>query len=197
MPAVWWSAMRRSGPGARSSGRSTRPSYVGGVPGPATHGTSTRSFVTDQRRTPLPVARGRPARQRARHSGAVAPKRGGGKAVFPSAAHGPAIGAAGDRHRQAGQLSGRSPRVFAVGDPSPLEVPQQPGRELPSADQGRGAGDETLRLAWAGPTVAVCVRQHPTALSAPSSSDLARPNGRTEMTNRFAVWNQIITAAAA
>ena len=64
-----------------------------------------------------------------------------------------------------------APRAFAVGDPSPLEVPQQPGRELPSADQGPGTGDETLRLAWAGPTVPVCVRQHPTALSAPSSSD--------------------------
>ena len=87
--------------------------------------------------------------------------------------------AAGDCHRQAGQLSGRSPRAFAVGDPSPLEVPQQPGRELPSVDQGPGAGDETLRLAWAGPTVPVCVRQHPTALSAPSSSDQ-----RARMANR-------------
>ena len=40
--------------------------------------------------------------------------------------------------------------------------------ELPSVDQGPGTGDDTLRLAWAGPTVAVCVRQHPTALWAPS-----------------------------
>ena len=72
-----------------------------------------------------------------------------------------------------------APRAFAVGDPSPLEVPQQPGRELPSADQGPGTGDETLRLAWAGPTVPVCVRQHPTALSAPSSSDQ-----RARMANR-------------
>ena len=94
-------------------------------------------------------------------------------------AQGPAIRAAGDCHRQAGQLSGRCPRAFAVGDPSPLEVPQQPGRELPSADQGPGTGDETLRLAWAGPTVPVCVRQHPRALSAPSSSDQ-----RARMANR-------------
>ena len=36
-----------------------------------------------------------------------------------------------------------------------------------------------LRLAWAGPTVPVCVRQHPTALSAPSSSDQ-----RARMANR-------------
>ena len=70
-------------------------------------------------------------------------------------------------------------RGSPVGDPSPLEVPQQPGRELPSVDQGRGTGAETLRLAWAGPTVAVCVRQHPRALSAPSSSDQ-----RARMANR-------------
>ena len=37
-------------------------------------------------------------------------KRGGGHAVFPQAAQGPAIRAAGDCHRQAGQLSGRCPR---------------------------------------------------------------------------------------
>src|SRR6476620_11320819 len=101
----------------------------------------------------------------------LAPQRGGGQAVFPSAAQGPAIRAAGDCHRPAGELSGRCPRAVAVGDPSPLEVPPQPGRELPSAEQGPGTGEETLRLAAAGPTVVVCVRQHPRALSAPSSSD--------------------------
>ena len=90
---------------------------------------------------------------------------------FAQAAQGPAIRAAGDCHRQAGQLSGRCPRAFTVGHPSPLEVPPQPGRELPSAEQGPGTGEETLRLAAAGPTVLVCVRQHPRALSAPSSSD--------------------------
>jgi transposase-like protein len=68
---------------------------------------------------------------------------------------------------------------FAVDDPSPLQVPQQPGRELPSADQGPGTGDETLRLASAGPTVPVCVRQHPTTLSVASSSDQ-----RARMANR-------------
>ena len=62
-----------------------------------------------------------------------------------------------------------------LGDPSPLEVPQQPGRELPSADQNPGTGDEALRLTWAGPTVPVCVQPHPTALSSPSSSDQCTP----------------------
>jgi transposase-like protein len=60
-----------------------------------------------------------------------------------------------------------------------LKSLNKPGRELPSADQGPGTGDETLRLAWAGPTVPVRVRQHPTALSAPSSSDQ-----RARMANR-------------
>jgi len=91
----------------------------------------------------------------------------------------PALRAARAGDRQAGQLSGRSLRGFAVGDPLPLEVPQQSGGELPSADQGPGTGDETLRLTWAGPTVPVCVQPHPTALSAPSSSDQ-----RTPMANR-------------
>ena len=43
---------------------------------------------------------------------AVAPQRGGGYTVFPYAAQGPAIRAAGDCHRQAGQLSGRCPRAL-------------------------------------------------------------------------------------
>ncbi len=54
-------------------------------------------------------------------------KRQSSQAVLPKAAQGPAICAAGDRHRQAGQLSVRSPRAGAVGDPSTLQVPQQPG----------------------------------------------------------------------
>ena len=101
-----------------------------------------------------------------------------------------------DRHRPARQLSGRSPRGFAVGDASPLEVPQQPGRELPSADQNPGAGDETLRLTWACPTVPVCVhhiRQH----FGPHRHLISAPQWRTQMTNRFAVWDEITAAAAA
>ena len=47
---------------------------------------------------------------------AVAPKRGGRKEVLPPTAHGPAVGAQGDRHRQARQLPGGAPRARAVGD---------------------------------------------------------------------------------
>ena len=40
---VSWSPTRRSGPGVRSSARTTPPGCVGGDPVPATSGTSTRS----------------------------------------------------------------------------------------------------------------------------------------------------------
>ena len=43
--------------------------------------------------------------------GRVAPKRGGRKEVLPPTAQGPAVGAQGDRHRQAGQLPGGAPRA--------------------------------------------------------------------------------------
>ena len=46
MPAVWWSATRRSGPGVRSSGRTTLPSYVGGGPAPAAKWYFDEVFVT-------------------------------------------------------------------------------------------------------------------------------------------------------
>jgi hypothetical protein len=42
-----------------------------------------RGFRQDQRHHPLAVARGRPARQRARHPGAVAAKRQSSPAVLP------------------------------------------------------------------------------------------------------------------
>src|SRR4029077_666787 len=80
--------------------------------------------------------------------------------------------------------------------PPPLGVPQQPGRELPSADQDPGTGDETLRLAWAGAMVSVCVRQHQTALSAPSSSDQRVPMAARD--NRIPkCWDQLLTAHTA
>jgi hypothetical protein len=70
------------------------------------------------------------------------------------------------------------------------------GPRTPISRQNPGTGDETPRLTWAGPTVPVCVQPHPTALSSPSSSDQRTPM-RTEMTNRFAVWDEIRVAAAA
>ena len=48
--------------------------YVGGDP-PRRQMAPRRGLRDDQRRHPLPVARGRPARRRARHPRAVTPKR--------------------------------------------------------------------------------------------------------------------------
>ena len=56
-----------------------------------------------------------------------------------------------------------------------VEVPQQPGRELPSADQGPRTGDETLRLAGQAQRFLYCVRSYPRAFSAPSSPDQRAP----------------------
>ena len=128
----------------------------------------------DQRRTAVPVARGRPARQRARHSGPVAPKRGGRQEVLPPPAHGPAVRAQGDRHRQARQLLGGAPRAHAVGAASPVEVPEQPRRELSPADPAPPAGDETLHVDPARATIPVRVQRHLAALSAPSAPAVGR-----------------------
>ena len=140
------------------------------------------------------MARGRPARparQRARHSGPVAPKRGGRKEVLPPTAHGPAIGAAGDRHRQARQLPGRAPRAFAVGDPSPVEVPEQPRRELPPADPAtRERAMKRFKPIRHAQRFLSAFGGISTALSAPSASASAA-DYRPVMTNRFAVWNEI------
>ena len=53
---------------------------------------------------------------------------------YPPTAQGPAVRAHGDRHRQARQLPGGAPRARAVGAASPVEVPEQPRRELPPAN---------------------------------------------------------------
>ena len=86
--------------------------------------------------TAIPVARGRPARQRARHLGAVAPTRVRERVMKRFASPG-----------QAQRF------LFAFGS----------------------------------------IRQH----FRPRRHLISAPKWRTEMTNRFAVWNQIITAAAA
>src|SRR4029077_11071166 len=113
--------------------------------------------------------RGRPARQRARHSGPVAPKRGGRQEVLPPTAQGPAVGAQGDRHRQARQLPGSAPRAHGVGAASPVEVPEQPRRELSPADPAPPAGGETLHVDPARATIPVRVQRHLAALSAASA----------------------------
>ena len=103
--------MRRSGPGATGSGSSTRTSCAVVVRGRATNGTWMRCSSRSTAHSGTCGARP-PARQRARHSGPVAPKRGDRKEVLPPTAQGPAVGAQGDRHRQARQLPGGAPQLL-------------------------------------------------------------------------------------
>ena len=148
----------------------------------------------DQRRTAVPVARGRPARQRARHSGPVAPKRGGRQEVLPPTAQGPAVGAQGDRHRQARQLPGGAPRAHALGAASPVDVPEQPRRELSPADPAPRAGDETLHVDPAHANDS-CPRSAASRRTfAPRRHLLSAADYRQVMADRFAVWNEITGA---
>src|SRR4029077_12124819 len=119
--------------------------------------------------------RGRPARQRARHSGPGPPKCGGRQTILPHAAQKPGVRAAGDRHRQTRQLPGRPPRAAGICRASPLEVPQQSDRELASTHQAAGTSDETVHIARARAAVLVRVQWHFTAFSAgPTPTDRTR-----------------------
>ena len=62
-----------------------------------------------------------------------------------------------------------APRAHAVGAASPVEVPEQPRRELSPADPAPRAGDETRHVDPARAPVAVRVQRHLAALSAPSA----------------------------
>ena len=170
MRVVSWSATRRSGPGARSSGRPTPTSCAGGAPAPATSGISMRSSSGSTARSTVPVACGRPARQRARHPGPVTPKRVGRQEVLPQTAQGTAVRAAGVGDRQACQLRARPPRGDALGATPAIEVSEQSSRELASTDPATRAGDETLQIARARATIPVRVQRHLATFPSPSAS---------------------------
>ena len=161
--------MRRSGPGATGSGRSTRTSCAVVVRRPGDKWHLGEVFVqingaqrylwraVDQHANVLDIL------VQSRRNVVAAKK------FFRRLLKGPAVGAQGDRHRQACPLAGAAPRARAVGDPSPVEVPEQPRRELPSADPATRAGDETLQVDPARATVPVGVQRHLAALWAPSA----------------------------
>ena len=154
--------------------------------------------IADQRHDPLPVARGRPARQSARRPGAVTPKHVGRQEVLPPTAHGTAARAAGARHRQARQLRAGPPRGDALGGTPAIEVSEQPGRELASTGPATRAGDERFTSpphaqrflsAFSGISPHFRPRRHL----------LSATGWRHEMAERFTVWNQItgVTTTAA
>ena len=151
-----------------------------------------------QRHDPLPVARGRPARQCARHPGPATPKRGGRQKVLPQTAQGPAIRTAGHRHRRVEQLPGRAPRNRAVGPAPPVEVSEQSSRELPSTQPCPGAGDEALQISQARATLPVRFLGHFTSFPSASASAVG-DRMAPRMADRFTAWNQItgVTTASA
>ena len=127
---------------------------------------SRRGVRLDQRPAAVAVAGGGPARHRARHPVPVASKREGRHEVLPQAPDGTALGAQGDRDRQAAQLHRRAPRDHALGRAPPLEVREQSGRAVPPAHPSAGAGDEAVQIGRAGATVPRRVRRDLAALPA-------------------------------
>ena len=118
------------------------------------------------------------------------------KRFFPQAAQGPALRAARAGDRQAGQLSGRSPRGFAVGDHrrskylnNRAENSHQPTRIRERAMKRFASPGQAQRFLFAFSHI----RQH----FRPRRHLISAPQWRTEMTNRFAVWDEITVAAAA
>ena len=116
--------------------------------------------IEDQRHHPLPVARGRPARQCARRPGAVTRNALAAIKFFRRLLKGLRYVPAGARHRQARQLRAGPPRGDALGGTPAIEVSEQSGRELASTDPATRAGDETVHLAPACATVPVRVQPH-------------------------------------
>ena len=160
--------MRRSGPGATSSGRTTRTSCAVVVRGRATHGTWMRCSSRSTAHSGTCRA-GRPARQRARHSGPVAPKRGGRKEVLPPTARGPAVGALGDRTDKLASYQVAHRELVPSVTHRRSKYLNNRAEKLPPADPATRAGDETLQVDPARATVPVGVQRHLAALSAPSA----------------------------
>jgi putative transposase len=106
------------------------------------------------------------------------------------------VRAAGNCHRQAGQLPARAPPAFAVGDSLPLEIPQYRAENSHQSTRIR----ERVMKRFASPGQAQRflfafshIRQH----FRPRRHLMSAPHWRIEMTNRFAIWDEITVAAAA
>ena len=116
--------------------------------------------------------------------------------VLPQTPHGPAIRAAGHRHRRVEQLSGRAPRDRAVGEAPAVEVSGRSSRELPSTHPCPGAGDEALHISQARATLLFAfsgISPH----FRPRRHRLSGTDWRHETAERFAVWTEITGQATA
>ena len=147
-------------------------------------------FIEDQRHDPLPVARGRPARQCARRPDAVTPKRVGRQEVLPPttqgmryvprvlvtdrlASYGPAdrVVMPSVEHRQSKYLNNRA------------ENSHQPTRQRERAMKRFTSPRHAQRLLSAFGRISPHFRPRRHLLSA--------TGWRHEMADRFTVWNQI------
>ena len=165
---VWTCPMRRSGPGVTGSGRSTRTSCAVVVRGRATNGTWMRCSSRSTAHSGTCGARSTSTATcstfwSSRAENAVAAKKFF-RRLLTGLRYVPRV-IVTDK-----LLPGGAPRARAVGAASPVEVPEQPGRELASTDPATRAGDETLQISPACATVPVAVQRHLAALSAPSAS---------------------------
>ena len=158
------SPARRSGPGSRSSERSSprnpaRPARA------SRQVASRRGRPQDQRRQTLAVAGDRRERRRAGYPLAVASRHCGRKAVHAQALQ--ALGpAAGDGDRQARILSGRESETRPRRRASPAQGDQQRGRSLAPAHPSTREDHGAVQVAATRPAVPVQIRQPPSSANA-------------------------------
>lgn len=100
------------------------------------------------------------------------------------------------RHRQARQLPSGTPRAAGLGRASPIQVLEQSSRELASTRQAARSGHETVHIGPARATLPVRLLGLSTfsGISPHFQScrhRLPAPECRTEMTHRFAVWQEV------
>ena len=127
-----------------------------------------RGVHQGQRCPAVSVASGGPRRQRAGHPGAEPQKRRSREAVFGQADEVPAASPAGAGHRQTGQLRRGAPGSDLLSRAPPVQVPQQPGRELPPTRPPARTSHEGLPISRPSPAVSGLLQPDITALPTPS-----------------------------
>lgn len=101
----------------------------------------------------VPVASGRSGWQCPQRPGSVTTQREGGETFLRQADAQAGPGAEGAGDQQACQLRCGASGVDAIGRTPPLEIPQQPGRELAPIHQAARTRDEGLSFTRCGTTV--------------------------------------------
>ena len=193
-PAAWWCPTRRSGSGAPSSDRNTPAGCATNGNGPLSSGISTR-VLDDQRPSAVSVAGRRPGRHRVRHPDPVASKREGRHEVLPQAPQEAVRVSSGAGHRQAPQLRSGASGGDAVGRARAIQIPEPGGELAPAHPATRTRDSERFRTPGSQWLPAAFARTSPhfrPLLPSPPADDY-----RTEMTRRFAVWNEVTGLTAA